>query len=94
MKKPLVIKPEVFSRLAQIPRHERAECMVALCDLADTFGKPRIHSGIGIRKLTKTLFECRANLSLRYLFYDRENDIYVWFLGNHDEIKRILKELS
>lgn len=89
-----MIKPDVFLRLAQLPRAQRAECMLAICDLAETFGKPHVHSGIGIRKLSKTLFECRANLSLRYLFYDRENDIYVWHLGSHDEVRRILKELS
>ena len=93
MKKPLAIKGEVFSRLAALPRDERAECMLALCDLTQMFGRPHQHSGLGIRKLTKNVFECRGNLQLRFLFFDRRADLYVWFLGDHDEVRSVLREI-
>ena len=51
MKKPLVVKPAVFARLAVLPKGERDECWDALLQLAETFGQPHVHSGIGIRKL-------------------------------------------
>ena len=41
--------------------------------------------------LGKKLFECRAGLSLRFIFLDRPNEFYVSFLGNHDEVKQLLK---
>ncbi len=93
MKKPLVIKGEVLSRLAALPRGERAECLLALCDLSEAFGRPHQHGGIGIRKLTKNVFECCGNLKLRFLFFDRPTDLYVWLLGNHNEVRAALREI-
>ena len=57
----MATKPETAS-------DEHAE--TALLDLAETFGRPHIHSGIGIRKLGKHLFECRGNRDFRILFLD------------------------
>lgn len=93
MKKPLLIKGLVLSRLAELPRAERAECMLALCELTQAFGRPHLHSGLGIRKLTKNVFECRGNLKLRFLFFDRASDIYVWLLGDHNEVQVALREI-
>lgn len=92
MKKPLLIKPEVLARMSELPKEQRSECLMALCELTEVFGRPHLHSGLGIRKLTKTVFECRGNLKLRFLFYDRPTDLYVSFLGDHDEVRAKLKE--
>ena len=91
MSKPLAIDPGVLRRLRELPKNERAECLLALCELTESFGKPHVHSGLGIRKLGEKLFECRANLSLRFIFQDRPSDLFVSFVGNHDEIKALLK---
>ena len=47
--------------------------------------------GLAIRKLGNKLFECRGSLALRFIFQDRPTDLFVSFLGNHDEIKALLK---
>ena len=91
MNKPLSIDPAVMQRLQRLPKSERVECLLALCDLADTFGRPHTHSGLGIRKLGSKLFECRGNITLRFIFQDRPADFFVSFLGNHDEIKALLR---
>ncbi len=91
MSKPLAIDPGVLRRLRELPKNERVECLLALCDLTESFGRPHVHGGLGIRKLGEKLFECRANLALRFLFQDRPSDLYVSFVGNHDEIKKLLK---
>lgn len=93
MKKPLLIKGAVLSRLAELPRDERAECMLALCDLTQSFGRPHLHSGLSIRKLTKNVFECRGHLRLRFLFFNRSADLYVWLLGDHNEVRTALREI-
>ena len=80
-----------MQRLQRLPKSERVECLLALCDLADTFGRPHVHSGLGIRKLGSNLFECRGNIALRFIFQDRPADLFVSFLGNHDEIKALLR---
>jgi hypothetical protein len=47
-----------------MPKTEKVECLLALCELTEIFGQPHIHSGLGIRKLGSKLFEC-AWLSFR-----------------------------
>jgi len=91
LSKPLTLDPHVLKRLRDLPKTERAECLLALCELTETFGRPHIHSGLGIRKLGSNLFECRGNLALRFVFQDRADSLYVSFLGNHDEVKALLR---
>jgi len=91
LSKPLAIDPGVLRRLRELPKSQRAECLLALCELTESFGRPHVHSGLGIRKLGEKLFECRADLALRFIFQDRPSDLFVSFLGNHDEIRALLK---
>lgn len=91
MNKPLSIDPAVMQQLGRLPKSERVECLLALCELAEAFGQPHAHSGLGIRKLGRRLFECRGSLALRFIFQDRPTDLFVSFLGNHDEIKALLR---
>lgn len=91
MSKLLAIDPAVLQRLRSLPKNERVECLLALCDLVESFGQPHVHSGLGIRKLGTKLFECRGNRSLRFVFQDRSADLYVSFLSDHEEIKALLR---
>jgi len=89
--RPLSIAPGVLQRLRELPKGEKVECLLALCELAESFGQPHTHSGIGIRKLGAKLFECRGSLALRFIFQDRPTDLFVAFLGSHDEVKALLR---
>jgi len=89
--RPLSIAPGVLQRLRELPTGEKVECLLALCELAERFGQPHTHSGIGIRKLGAKLFECRGSLALRFIFQDRPTDLFVAFLGSHDEVKALLR---
>ena len=91
MSKPLSIDPTVLRRLRELPKNERVECLLALCELTEVFGRPHVHSGLGIRKLGERLFECRGNVALRFIFQNRPIDLFVSFLGNHDEVKALLR---
>ncbi len=91
MGKSLTIDPAVLKRLRALPKTEQSECLVALCELAEAFGRPHVHSGLGIRKLGEKLFECRGSLALRFLFQNRPDSLFVSFLGNHDEVKALLR---
>ena len=91
MAKLLSIDPSVLRRLRELPQDERVEGLLALCELVESFGRPHAHSGLGIRKLGSKLFECRGSLALRFIFQDRPTDLFVSFLGNHDEIKALLR---
>lgn len=91
MSKPLAIAPDVLKRLKHLPKGEKTECLLALCDLTEAFGRPHVRGGLGIRKLGERLFECRGSLGLRFVFQDRPTDLFVSFLGNHDEVKTLLR---
>jgi hypothetical protein len=87
----LSIDPTVLRRLRDLPKSEKTECLLALCDLAEGFGQPHAHSGLGIRKLGQNLFECRGNRSLRFIFQNRTAELFISFLGNHDEVRALLR---
>lgn len=87
----LAIDSAVLRRLRELEKKERSECLLALCDLTEAFGQPHRHSGLGIRKLGGKLFECRGSLALRFLFQVRPNELFVCFVGTHDEIRALLR---
>jgi hypothetical protein len=91
LNKVLAIDAAVLRRLRQLAKNERVECLLALCDLVEGYGQPHVHSGLGIRKLGDKLFECRGTRDLRFIFQDRGSELFVSFLGNHDEIKTLLR---
>jgi hypothetical protein len=91
LSKPLTLDPAVLKRLQSLSKSERTECLLTLCELPETFGRPHVHSGLGIRKLGSKLFEFRGNVSLRFIFQDRPADLYIVFLGNHDEVKTLIQ---
>jgi len=91
LEKPTLIDAAVFERLGRLSRSERAECLLALHDLRDAFGRPHQHTGLSIRKLRAKTFECRATLKLRYLFENRPECLYVFALADHDEVQRMLR---
>ena len=74
-----------------MPKDQRLECLLALCEIIEAFGRPHLHTGLSIRKLTKRTFECRGNIDLRFLFHHRADCLYVSFLGDHNEVRAALK---
>ena len=91
MDKPTLIDAAVFERLRGLSRSERAECLLALHDLREAFGRPHLHTGLSIRKLRAKTFECRATIRLRYLFENRPECLYIFALSDHDEVQRMVR---
>lgn len=91
MAKPLTIDSAVLRQLREMPKADRINCLEALLRLSEMFGAPHRHAGVGIRKLGASLFECRAGLQLRFIVQNRSDDLYVSFLGNHDEVAKLLR---
>ena len=89
--KPLVIETEVLAKLATFTRPQKAACWQAIGDLPESFGRPHAHTGLSIRKLRPKLYEFRASLDLRLLFRDEPDALYIGFVGNHDEVQKLLK---
>jgi hypothetical protein len=72
---------------------ERQAIGDAINKVLENWGRPHGHSGIGIRRLTKTIFECRVGLDDRlvFLFIATPPELVFFFLGNHDEIQKLIR---
>ena len=93
MKKSLVLTPSVQKRLLALPDKDKVSAVLALLELGAAFGAPHVHSGLGIRKLKGKVFECRAGLAQRFGFHEGSDQLVVVFLGNHDELRRWVRDL-
>jgi hypothetical protein len=60
------------------------------------WGKPHAHSGIGIRRLTKTIHECRVGLDegLAIVFVVTPPELVFLFLGSHDQVQKLIRSAN
>lgn len=89
------VTDDLLSQLRLRSKAERKEIGEAMNTVVETWGKPHAHSGIGIRRLSKTMFECRVSLDerLAFVFIATPPELVFFFIGDHDEIQRLLKSL-
>jgi len=52
-----------------------------------------VHSGIGIRGLTPTIYECRIGLDQRlaFPFLSTPPELEFFFVGDHHEIQKLIR---
>ena len=62
----------------------------AVARLESLFGRPHHHSAIGLRAFGR-YFEFRVGLDLRVLFLADKGDIFLCFVGNHDQARAFIK---
>ena len=55
------------------------------------FGQPHLHRGRGVRHLRRNLYECRAGLDLRILFWAEAGSLTVYGAMTHDEVQAFLR---
>lgn len=71
---------------------EQAAVLAVLRRLPATFGRPHAHAGLGLRQLRRGVYEARVGMQIRVLF-ERDGDLLVIkMLGNHDDIRRYLRD--
>jgi hypothetical protein len=93
LKKLLALSPAVQKQLRALPDANKVGAVMALLELGQAFGNPHVHSGLGIRKLKNNAFECRAGLARRFGFVAHADKLTVMCLGNHDLIRRWIRDL-
>ncbi|MEY2466432.1 MAG: hypothetical protein QOD03_953 [Verrucomicrobiota bacterium] len=88
-----MISVELTKRFKKIVRDARreAEVTAALNLIVKGFGHPHAHSGLSIRKLSRTLYECRTGLEWRLVFEARKGVLIFDFAGNHNEVQSYLR---
>jgi hypothetical protein len=65
----------------------------AIDAVRDGFGKPHFHSGLGIRRLRRNYFECRAGLDIRLVFRAERGCLTFFAADDHGAIRKLLKGL-
>lgn len=85
--------PSFDRSLKKLAASEQSAVLSGARQLPDAFGKPHVHAGLGVRRVGP-FFEFRAGLKLRVLFRIHEGDAYLVTVGNHDDIRRWVRENS
>lgn len=94
MAKPAVLLgPRFLAALQNLSDADMTRAEDALRILSECFGQPHLHAGISIRRLKKNVFECRAGLKLRILFRADAQALEMFFVGEHDEVRRLIRRL-
>ena len=70
---------------------ERQKISHHLIEIQTHFGAPHQHLGTGIRKLSKHIFESRLDLATRLIFEKKDKILFFHTIGNHDDVKKFLK---
>ena len=75
-------------------REEQEIITVALDKIKEYIETNHAPYGLRIKRLSQRIYEARINIHLRIAYF-RDKDIVKFFcLGNHDDIKRCLKNLK
>jgi mRNA-degrading endonuclease RelE of RelBE toxin-antitoxin system len=77
----------------QLPKSRRRDVGRVIDALQDGFGKPHLHSGLGIRRLYRNYYECRAGLGLRLIFRAERGRITLFAAADHNQVRALLKNL-
>ena len=85
------LHPRLRKRVAKWSAADRELIAASLRALGDGFGRPHLHAGIGIRRLRKDLFECRAGLHWRVVFFAEKGVLTAYDVMTHDEVKAWLR---
>jgi len=87
------VTEELLEAIRSRTKAERQEIGDAINRVLESWGRPHVHSGIGIRRLTKTIFECRVGLDdrLAFVFIATPAELVFFFIGNHDEIQKLIR---
>jgi mRNA-degrading endonuclease YafQ of YafQ-DinJ toxin-antitoxin module len=71
----------------------RREVEAVLRRLPEVFGQPHLHSGLGIRRLKGSYFECRVGRDLRIVFKLNGAVLIMTRIGNHADVHSFLKSI-
>ena len=85
------LTPELKAAIRRLPKRQRKQVGEVITAVRDGFGNPHLHSGLGIRRLRDSLFECRVGLKLRLVFDTEPGRLSFSNLGAHDQIRKIIK---
>lgn len=90
-----IILTERFQKdISPLSSTEKEQILSTLIKLPKVMKEIHMHSGIGIRKIHPSgIYEARCGLKLRLVFSLDSQDILLHRAGNHEDVKRYLKNV-
>ena len=85
------LTPELKAAIRRLPKRQRQQIGEVITAVRDGFGAPHLHSGLGIRRLRSSLFECRIGLKLRLVFHAERGVLSFTDVGTHDGIRKLIR---
>ncbi len=87
-------KPSFDRSIKSLPPTEKADVKEAASQLIDVLSKDKqIHQGLGLKRLMGDFWEVRKGIKVRILFRWTGDLIEFVLAGNHDDVKRFLKNV-
>lgn len=87
-------KPSFERSLKSFPPPEKSEIKEAAAQLIDVLSRDRqIHQGLGLKRLRGDFWELRKGIKARILFRWQGDLVEFVLAGNHDDVKRFLKNI-
>ena len=87
-------KPSFERSIKSFPPPEKSEIKEAAAQLVDILSKDRqIHQGLGLKRLRGDFWELRKGIKARILFRWQGDLVEIVLAGNHDDVKRFLKNI-
>ena len=83
-------RPKYDRAFRSLTSQQQAVVNAAISRLEPAFGRPHLHSGIGLRPFGK-YFEFRAGLDLRGLFLPEGGDLHLCFVGSHNQVRAYIR---
>lgn len=87
-------KPSFERSLKSFPPPEKSEIKEAAAQLIDILSRDmQIHQGLGLKRLRGDFWELRKGIKARILFRWQGGLVEFVLAGNHDDVKRFLKNI-
>jgi len=87
-------KPSFDRSIKSLPPIEKSDVKEAASQLIDVLSKDRqIHQGLGLKRLMGDFWEVRKGIRVRILFRWTGDLVEFVLAGNHDDVKRFLKNI-
>lgn len=87
-------KPSFDRSIKSLAPSEKADVKEAASQLIDVLSQARqIHPGLGLKRLTRDFWEARKGIKARILFRWTGDLVEFVLAGNHDDVKRFLKNV-
>jgi len=75
----------------ELPQSDQKRVIRSISGLLEAIQTGKRPQGLGIRRLRKDIWECRAGLKIRILFELKDDRLSFIFSGSHDQIQRFIK---